>query len=98
MIEYLNQPQQQNVLWDIYATGGYLKSDSSLFTGPGAVHNLSLYHANHAFLSVGGLLRLYNTSESVVETERVMIERSDLVHVLADGSKLGSGLCVMFVI
>jgi len=77
--------------WEIYLTGGRVHHGYNMLTGPGALHSLDFYHADWAFLSVGGITGdgLYNTSEAVVETERKMIERCDRAVVLADQSKLG---------
>lgn len=75
----------------MYLTGGRIQHGTNMLTGPGTLHALDFYHANLAFLSVGGVTAdgLYNTSEAVVETERRMIERSDRAVILADQSKLG---------
>jgi len=88
---YLDDPVHRQPDWDVYLTGGCIQHGSSMLTGPGTLHSLDFYHADWAFLSVGGITAdgLYNTSEAVVETERKMIERSDRPVVLADQSKLG---------
>lgn len=87
----LDDPAQRHPEWEVYLTGGFLQHGSSLLTGPGTLHALDFYHADWAFLSVGGITEqgMFNTSEAVVETERKMIERADNTIVLADQSKLG---------
>lgn len=77
--------------WEVYLTGGRIQHGSNMLTGPGTLHSLDFYYADWALLSVGGLAvdGLYNTSESVTETERKMIDRCDRAVVLADQSKLG---------
>jgi len=76
---------------EVFLTGGLLHPMSGLLVGAGAQASLAQYHATWAFLSVGGLTGdgLFNTSEQVVESERMMIARSDRVAVLADHSKIG---------
>ena len=73
---YLDDPAHRHPDWEVYLTGGRLQHGSSMLTGPGTVHSLNFYHADWAFLSVGGITTdgLYNTSEAIVETERKMIE------------------------
>lgn len=88
---YLDDPAHRYNDWEVYLTGGFIQHGSSMLTGPGTLHSLDFYHADWAFLSVGGITAdgLYNTSEAIVETERRMIDRSDRAVVLADQSKLG---------
>lgn len=88
---YLDDPVHRYGEWEIYLTGGLIQHGSSMLTGPGTLHTLDFYHADWAFLSIGGVVveGFYNTSEAVVETERKMIERSDRAVILADQSKLG---------
>ena len=73
---YLDDPAHRHPDWEVYLTGGRILHGSSMLTGPGTVHSLNFYHADWAFLSVGGITAdgLYNTSEAIVETERKMIE------------------------
>jgi DeoR/GlpR family transcriptional regulator of sugar metabolism len=75
---------------DLYLTGGSLHPRSGLLVGPSAAASIDQYRAHWAFLSVGGLTRegLFNTTESVVDTERRMIARAEQVAVLADHSKM----------
>lgn len=77
--------------YEIYLTGGGLYPRSGLLTGPSAAAAVAQYRACWAFLSVGGLTRdgLFNTTESVVETERRMIAHAEKVVVVADHSKIG---------
>ncbi|MFP4070008.1 MAG: DeoR/GlpR family DNA-binding transcription regulator [Opitutales bacterium] len=88
---YLDDPAQGFSDWEIYLTGGYIQRGSNMLTGPGTLHSLDFYHADWAFLSIGGISTdgLYNTSEAVVETERKMIDRCDRAVILADQSKFG---------
>lgn len=88
---YLDDAAARYSGWEVYLTGGKIQHGSNMLTGPGTLHSLDFYHADWAFLSVGGIAGdgLYNTSEPIVETERRMIERSDRAIILADQSKLG---------
>lgn len=76
---------------EIFLTGGFIYPNSELLVGPQAIANIKQYHADWAFLSVGGLeLDLAtNSNQLVVETERAMIEQCDKVIMLADSSKFG---------
>lgn len=76
---------------EIYLTGGALYPHSGLLTGPSAAAAVDQYRAQWAFLSVGGLTAdgLFNTTETVVETERRMIAHAEKVVVIADRSKIG---------
>ncbi len=76
---------------DIYLTGGRLYPHSGLLVGPSAAASVDEYRAHWAFLSVGGLTAdgLFNTTDSVVETERRMIAHAEKVVVIADHSKIG---------
>jgi len=88
---YLDNAARRHPDWGVSLTGGQVHPGSNMLTGPGTVHALRFYHADWAFLSVGGITAdgLYNTSEAIVETERTMIERCDRAVILADQSKLG---------
>lgn len=88
---YLDDPATRFPEWEIYLTGGRIHHGANMLTGPGTLHSLDFYHADWAFLSVGGITvdGLYNTSEAIVETERKMIDRADRAVVLADQSKIG---------
>lgn len=88
---YLDDAAHRNDQWEVYLTGGRIQHGSNMLTGPGTLHALDFYHADIAFLSVGGISAdgLYNTSEAIVETERRMIERCERAVILADQSKIG---------
>jgi DeoR/GlpR family transcriptional regulator of sugar metabolism len=74
---------------EVFLTGGFLYPASGLLVGPEAVSGLSQYHADWAFLSVGGLDAegATNTNHLVVEGERAMVRSARSVVVLADGTK-----------
>lgn len=76
---------------EVFLTGGYLYPGSGLLVGPEATASLQKYHANVAYLSVGGIHAdgITNNHHLVVEVERVMIGRADRVILLADHSKFG---------
>lgn len=88
---YLDDAATRHPEWEVYLTGGKIQPGSNMLTGPGTLHSLDFYHADWAFLSVGGICDdgLYNTAEAIAETERKMIERADRAVLLADQSKLG---------
>lgn len=75
----------------INITGGSLYPHSGILLGPTAKAAMSQYHAQWAFLSVGGITdsHIYNTNELVVEIERVMIDAAEKIVILADHSKIG---------
>lgn len=76
---------------EVFLTGGYVYPQSGLLVGPQAVNTLAQYHADWAFLSVGGICEdgIFNTNELVVESERMMIRNADRTVVLADHTKIG---------
>ncbi|XOV90942.1 MAG: DeoR/GlpR family DNA-binding transcription regulator [Bacteroidota bacterium] len=76
---------------EVFLSGGFLYPDSGLFIGPEANKNLQQYHADLAFLSVGGIDEnlITNSNQLVVETERTIISQSDKTIILADKSKIG---------
>jgi DeoR/GlpR family transcriptional regulator of sugar metabolism len=88
MLEERNEEQSS---LEISLTGGLLYKKSGILLGPNTEAGLSQYHADFAFLSVGGINEagIYNTNELVTETERVMIDNADKVVILADHSKIG---------
>lgn len=88
---YLDDAAMRHPEWEVYLTGGRLHHGHSMLTGSGTLHSLDFYHADWAFLSMGGVTSdgLYNSSDGIVETERKMIERCDRAVILADQSKLG---------
>ncbi|MEI6083152.1 MAG: DeoR/GlpR family DNA-binding transcription regulator [Verrucomicrobiota bacterium] len=91
LAHYLDEQNQRRAEWEVFLTGGLIYPNSGLLLGPAAQASVTQYHAHWAFLSVGGITLdgLYNTTELVVETERLMIAHADQVVVLADSSKLG---------
>ncbi len=76
---------------DLHLTGGYLYPGSGLLIGPQARAGLAGYHADWAFLSVGGISTtgISNTDDLVIEVEQAMIAAADKVAILADHTKLG---------
>jgi DeoR/GlpR family transcriptional regulator of sugar metabolism len=83
---------------ELYLTGGILEPESNLLSGPPAEAFLQRYHANWAFLSAAGVDagEVTNYNEAVLASERLMIEQSDRVVVLADHTKLGRrAMCVL---
>ncbi len=76
---------------EIFLTGGYLYTKSGILLGPNTEEYLRHYHADIAFLSVGGIDAdgISNTTELVVNSERVMIENAERVVILADHTKVG---------
>jgi DeoR/GlpR family transcriptional regulator of sugar metabolism len=83
---------------EIYLTGGILEPESGVLSGPPAEAFLKRYHAQWAFLSAAGIdsREATNHNEAVLASERLMIERSDRVVLLADHTKLGRrAMCVL---
>jgi len=81
---------------EILVTGGYLVPQTGLLAGITARNCLAEFHTNWAFLSAGGVTAdgIFNNSQHVVESERVMIAQASKVAVLADHSKIGAtALC-----
>lgn len=76
---------------EIYLTGGILEPESSVLSGPPAEAFLQRYHANWAFVSAAGVdsHEVTNYNEAVLASEKLMIEQSDRVVVMADHTKLG---------
>ena len=90
------EERSSNARWEIYLTGGFLYTRSGILLGSNAQGSLAQYHADLAFLSASGIDGdgVYNNSELVVDTERVMISNSDRTVIMADHSKIGKrGLC-----
>lgn len=87
----LEERNEEHSKLEISLTGGLLYKKSGILLGPNTEAGISQYHADFAFLSVGGLDEsgIYNTNELVTETERVMIRNADKVIILADYSKIG---------
>lgn len=87
----IDKDRNKNYGAEVFVTGGLIYPDSGLLVGPQAISNIKQYHANLAFLSVGGIQceQATNSNQLVVETERAIIEQSERVIMLADHSKLG---------
>jgi DeoR/GlpR family transcriptional regulator of sugar metabolism len=85
-----SRPHHQARL-EVYLTGGILYPHSGLLLGPTTRASVSQYHAQWAFLSVGGITEkgISNTNELVAEAERAMIASAEKVVILADYSKIG---------
>ncbi len=75
---------------EVSLTGGSLYKQSGILLGPNTKASLQQYHADWAFISVGGINKsgVYNTNELVVESELVMIQNADKTVVIADHSKI----------
>ena len=88
----IDERRNSDLAVEVFLTGGYIYPQSGLLIGPQAVAAIGRYHANWAFLSVGGICSsgIYNTNEFVAENELAMIEKAERVAVLADHRKIGS--------
>ncbi len=75
---------------EVSLTGGCLYKRSGILLGPNAEATLLKYHADWAFISVGGINKsgVFNANELVTESERTMIRNSDKTVVIADHSKI----------
>lgn len=91
LAEALDERSRKHGELEIFLTGGLLYPGSGLLAGPAAHNSVAQYHADWAFLSVGGITveGLFNTTELVVETERRMIANAGKTVVLADHGKIG---------
>lgn len=76
---------------ELVLTGGLLYPRYAVLLGPVAEKTLQSIHASTLFLSVAGIHEglLYNQNLLLVESERRMIEQTQRVVLLADGSKFG---------
>jgi DeoR/GlpR family transcriptional regulator of sugar metabolism len=76
---------------EVFITGGFIYPHSGLLVGPQAIANIQQYHANKAFLSVGGidLEMASNSNQLIVESEQAIIQQSEKIIMLADSSKFG---------
>lgn len=84
----LSSKDQINVI----STGGTLLSKSLSFVGPMAESSLKSYHVNKAFISCKGLHLENGISDSNEQQAQIkcqMIERSDMVYIMVDYSKVG---------
>ena len=76
----------------VVALGGTVRRDELSCVGPAAVATIARYRADVAVLGAAGLSARAGLSElfeEEAENHRMMIERSERVMVVADGSKLG---------
>lgn len=77
----------------IICTGGYLNETRDGFTGSETINYLDNYHFDKAFIGVVGIdldkKALYTYEGYDGNVKRKVIEISDLVYVLAEGSKIG---------
>jgi DeoR family transcriptional regulator of aga operon len=77
----------------VVVLGGSVLTDELACVGPTAAATVRRYHAEVAVLGAAGLSVAEGITElddEAAEIHRLMIERSDRLIVLADGSKLGS--------
>jgi DeoR/GlpR family transcriptional regulator of sugar metabolism len=73
--------------------GGIVQREELGCSGPIALASVARYHADVAVIGAAGISArggITELEEDVAETNRLMMERSDSVVVLADGSKVGS--------
>ena len=95
----LDVPNIDRSRLEVYVVGGTLSPYAGAVLGPTTEAMLAQYHAQWAFLSVGGITPrgISNTNELVVQTQRAMIESAEKVVILADHSKIGKqamcGVC-----
>jgi DeoR/GlpR family transcriptional regulator of sugar metabolism len=76
----------------VVVLGGSVLTDELACVGPVAAATVRRYHADMAVLGAAGLSARYGITElsdEAAEIQRLMIEHSDRVVVVADGSKLG---------
>jgi DeoR/GlpR family transcriptional regulator of sugar metabolism len=76
---------------EVHLTGGMLQPESGVVAGPQAEAFLKRYHATWAFLGAAGIdeSSVTNYNEAVLESERLMIEQSRGIVLLADHTKMG---------
>ena len=76
---------------EVHLTGGTLQPESGVVAGPQAEAFLKRYHATWAFLGAAGVDEhaVTNYNEAVLESERLMIEQSRGIVLMADHTKLG---------
>jgi len=76
---------------EVYLCGGLLQPEAGLVGGPQAEAFLRQYRAKWAFLSAAGIdaEAATNYEETVLGSERVMIEQASQVVLLADHTKFG---------
>jgi DeoR/GlpR family transcriptional regulator of sugar metabolism len=76
----------------VVVLGGSVLTDELACVGPVAAATVRRYHADMAILGAAGLSAKYGITElsdEAAEIQRLMIEHSDRLVVVADGSKLG---------
>jgi DeoR family transcriptional regulator, aga operon transcriptional repressor len=77
----------------VVVLGGTVLTDELTCVGPAAMATLGRYRADVAVIGAAGLSLQHGLTElreEEADNHRVMIERSDRIVVLADGSKLGA--------
>ena len=77
---------------EVLSLGGYLRESSFGVVGPLTIRSLEALHATVAFLGCSGLDSTWGVMWNAVDdahVAQVMAERSQLVIVLADSSKIG---------
>jgi DeoR family fructose operon transcriptional repressor len=76
---------------EVHLTGGTLQPESGVVAGPQAEAFLKRYNASWAFLGAAGVdeFSVTNYNEAVLESERLMIEQSRGIVLLADHTKMG---------
>lgn len=76
----------------VVTLGGAVRKDELGCTGPIAVSSVLRYHIDVAVLGAAGITSKFGLSEmedEIAEVHRVMIQQSDRLIVIADGSKVG---------
>jgi len=76
---------------EVLLCGGILQPESGIVAGPAAEAFLKRYRADWLFLGCAGVdaERVTNYEETVLASEKLMIERSARIVLLADQTKLG---------
>lgn len=77
---------------DIILTGGSLRKNSMMMTGKEALHTISTYCVDKAFLSSNAISLVHGITDSIngeSEVKRAMIANSDQVYFMMDHSKFG---------
>jgi len=76
---------------EVLVCGGTLQPESGIIAGPAAEAFLKRYRADWLFLGCAGVdaERVTNYDEAVLASERLMVERSAKLVLLADHSKFG---------
>jgi DeoR/GlpR family transcriptional regulator of sugar metabolism len=76
----------------VVVLGGSVLTDELACVGPVAAATVRRYHADMAVLGAAGLSARHGITElsdEAAEIQRLMIEHSDRLVIIADGSKLG---------